>query len=205
MSVAQGTSADLPGYDARTFTLMPVGSTSQRSVQVSGFTDICLFTPLRRLYPLPVRQASALPTASSRFAVTRDTLAVRLTLLLAECVEDFHLQVRAPCRAHKQKGPSACAKRALRCCGSLCRVGTARCRAIPPLEPGVRVSPHPAQASAKPLLPGPALQRQTSGMKLTVAIRVQQDQISVVVGTAFTLREPMVDIPPRFLGDQLVA
>src|SRR5712671_5769754 len=56
-------------------------------------------------YPLPVRQASALPSASSGFAVARDTLAVRLTLLLAECVEDFHLQVRAPCRAHINKSP----------------------------------------------------------------------------------------------------
>ena len=38
----------------------------------------------RRLpYPLPVRQASALPAASFRFAVTRDTLAVQLTLPLA--------------------------------------------------------------------------------------------------------------------------
>src|SRR5438046_5016349 len=83
---------------------MPVGSTASCSVQVSGFADTCLLTPLRRLYPLPVRQASALPPASSRFAVTRDTLAVRLTLLLAECVEDFHLQVRAPCRAHQKKG-----------------------------------------------------------------------------------------------------
>src|SRR5437762_609141 len=55
-------------------------------------------------YPLPVRQASALPSASSGFAVARDTLAVRLALLLAECAEDFHLQVRAPCRAHKKKG-----------------------------------------------------------------------------------------------------
>src|SRR5207302_11092959 len=58
-------------------------------------------------YPLPVRQASALPSASSGFAVARDTLAVRLALLLAECVEDFHLQVRAPCRAHKRKRPRA--------------------------------------------------------------------------------------------------
>src|SRR5438552_13676871 len=104
MSVAQGASPDLPGYCARTFTLMPVGYTSQRSVQVSGFADIGLLTPLRRLDPLPVRQASALPTASSGFAVARDTLAVRLTLLLAECVEDFHLQVRAPCRAHQKNG-----------------------------------------------------------------------------------------------------
>src|SRR5437762_6614881 len=82
---------------------MPVGSTSSCSGQVSGFADIGLLTPRRRLYPLPVRQASALPSASSGFAVARDTLAVRLTLLLAECVEDFHLQVRAPCRAHQKK------------------------------------------------------------------------------------------------------
>src|SRR5437762_3557554 len=86
---------------------MPVGYTSQRSVQVSGFTDICLLPRCAASYPLPVRQASALPSASSGFAVARDTLAVRLTLLLAECVEDFHLQVRAPCRAHQQKTRSA--------------------------------------------------------------------------------------------------
>lgn len=48
---------------------------SQRSVQVAGFEDIGLLTPLRRLYPTPVRQASSLPRASFRFAVTRDTLA----------------------------------------------------------------------------------------------------------------------------------
>ncbi len=57
-------------------------------------------------YPLPLRQASALPSASSRFAVARDTLAVRLTLPLAGRVEDLHLQVSAPCRAHQQKGVS---------------------------------------------------------------------------------------------------
>ena len=54
-------------------------------------------------YPLPVRQASALPSASSRFPVTRNTLAVRLTLPLVGRVEDFHLQVSAPCRAHHIK------------------------------------------------------------------------------------------------------
>jgi len=104
-SVTKDNMADLPGYCALTFTLMPVGSTSQRSVQESGFTEICLLTQLRRLYPLPVRQASALLTASSRFHLTMDTLAVQLTLPLAGCVEDFHLQVSAPCRAHKLKTP----------------------------------------------------------------------------------------------------
>src|SRR5713226_952696 len=81
---------------------MPVGSTSQRSVQESGFASIGLLTPPCRLYPLPVRQASALPTASSRFHLAMDTLAVQLTLPLAGCVEDFHLQVSAPCRAHQK-------------------------------------------------------------------------------------------------------
>ena len=56
-------------------------------------------------YPLPVRQASALPSASSRFTVTHDTLAVQLTLPLVGRVEDFHLQVSAPCRAHQKNGP----------------------------------------------------------------------------------------------------
>ena len=77
---------------------------------------LALLTPLLRLYPLPVRQASVLPSASSGFPLARDTLAVRLTLPLAGCVEDFHLQVSAPCRAHQEKrsgrfaGPSVTEK-----------------------------------------------------------------------------------------------
>src|SRR6266567_7947586 len=67
-------------------------------------------------YPLPVRCASALPSASSRFAVARDTLAVQLTLPLVGCVEDFHLQVRAPCRAHQKKADGA--PSAFRNCGA---------------------------------------------------------------------------------------
>ena len=61
MSVAQGTWADLPGYCAPTFTLMPVGSTSSRSVQVSGFDDMGHLTPLRRL-------VSASCSSGQRFA-----------------------------------------------------------------------------------------------------------------------------------------
>ena len=77
---------------------------SRRSVQELGFTEIGLLTPLCRLYPLPVRQASALPRASSGFRLTTDTLAIQLTLPLAGCVEDSHLQVSAPCRAHQSNG-----------------------------------------------------------------------------------------------------
>src|SRR5579862_4740989 len=61
MSVAQGTPPDLPGYCTSTVTLMPGGYTSQRSVQVLGFTDIGLLTPAA---PPP----SASCTSGQRFA-----------------------------------------------------------------------------------------------------------------------------------------
>jgi len=53
-------------------------------------------------YAIPVRQASVLPSASFRFHLAMDTLAVRLTVPLAGPVEDLHLQVGAPCRAHEK-------------------------------------------------------------------------------------------------------
>jgi len=82
---------------------MRVGSTALRSVHVSGFASFCLLTPQCRLYPLPVRRASALPPASFRPPVTRGALAVQLTLPRVGPVEDFHLQESAPCRAHKKR------------------------------------------------------------------------------------------------------
>ena len=42
-----------------------------------------------------------MPAASSRSHLAMDTLAVRLTLPLAGCVEDLHLLVSAPCQAHQ--------------------------------------------------------------------------------------------------------
>jgi len=57
------------------------------------------------LYAIPVRQASALPSAAFRFHLTMDTLAVRLTVPPVGPVADFHLQVSAPCRAHHKKKP----------------------------------------------------------------------------------------------------
>jgi len=51
-------------------------------------------------YAIPVRRASALPAASFRFHLAMDTLAVRLTVPPVGSVEDLHLQVNAPCRAH---------------------------------------------------------------------------------------------------------
>ncbi len=55
-------------------------------------------------YAIPVRRASVLPAASFRFGLTTDTLAVQLTVPAIGPVEDFHLQVGVPCRAHKQNG-----------------------------------------------------------------------------------------------------
>ena len=74
-------------------------------MQELGLASIGLLTPLRRLYLLPVRQASVLPTASSGFGLANDTLAVQLTLPLAGRVEHFHLQVSAPCQAHQRNAP----------------------------------------------------------------------------------------------------
>jgi hypothetical protein len=87
---------------------------------------------------------------------------------------------------------------------SLCRVGIARYRAIPPQNRACEFPRTRLKPLQSPLLQGPALQRRTGSMKLTMAIRVQQVQISVVVCTAFTLGDAMVDVPPRLLGDQLV-
>jgi hypothetical protein len=61
MPVARGTHADLPGYYAPTFTLTPVGYTSQPSVQVLGFDDNGHLTRLRRL-------VSASCSSGQRFA-----------------------------------------------------------------------------------------------------------------------------------------
>lgn len=53
-----------------------------------------------RLYPLPVRRASALPPASFRPPVAREALAVQLAFPRVGYAEDSHLQESAPCRAH---------------------------------------------------------------------------------------------------------
>jgi hypothetical protein len=54
---------------------------------------------------LTVRQASALLTASSRFRLATDTLAVQLTLPLAACAGDLHPQVSAPLPGAPKKTP----------------------------------------------------------------------------------------------------
>lgn len=57
-------------------------------------------------YAVPVRQASALLSASFRFLLTVDTLAARLMVPLNRPIADLHRQVKAPCRAHNKKSHS---------------------------------------------------------------------------------------------------
>jgi hypothetical protein len=102
-----GKPPDLPGYYALTFTLISVGYTPQlpckyRALHLLACSPHCVAS-----HPLAVRQSSALPPASSRSHLAMDTLAVRLTLPLAGCVEDSHLLVSAPCRAHQINSPAA--------------------------------------------------------------------------------------------------
>jgi hypothetical protein len=58
-------------------------------------------------YAVSVGRASVLLTASFRFHLAMDTLAVRLTIPPVRLVRDFHPLVNAPCRAHKKKGGPA--------------------------------------------------------------------------------------------------
>ena len=106
--LAQGKMADLPGYNALTFPLMPAASTIRLSVQISDFEDICLLIqPDRLICDFCSSSQRVLPAASSRFHLAVDTLADRLTIPPTGFVEDFHLQVSAPCRAHKRRRASS--------------------------------------------------------------------------------------------------
>ncbi len=62
-------------------------------------------------YPLPVRQASALPSSFLQTRSRPRNPCLRLTLPPAGRVEDFHLQVSAPCRAHQKKARDVVAGR----------------------------------------------------------------------------------------------
>ena len=95
-------------------------------MQVLGFNDLCRLTPLRRLYPLPVRQASIFASGFLQIRSHPRHPCLWLTLPLAGCVEDLHLQVtsvattaklvalarNAPCLAHQKKTASAKAEAA---------------------------------------------------------------------------------------------
>lgn len=100
-SVALGSRVDLPGYCAPTFTLMPVGYTPHRSVQVSGFGHFRCLTPMRRLVSASCSSGQRFASGFLRIRSRPQHPCLWLTLPLVGRVEDFHPQVGAPCRAHE--------------------------------------------------------------------------------------------------------
>jgi hypothetical protein len=77
------------------------------SVQVPGFEDMCLLTQHGRLYAISVRQASVLPSASFRFHLTVDTLAVRLAVPPAGSAKDLTLRAFKISPSSKRALPGA--------------------------------------------------------------------------------------------------
>ena len=107
------------------------------------------------LYAISVRRTSALPAASFRFHLAMDTLAVRLTAPPVGPVEDFHLQVGAPCRAHHQKS------RAMKALPE---------ESLSELKPVYAFKPHFRRSRPSPASPEPRSQR-APGMGTIVASR----------------------------------
>ena len=68
---------------------------------------LCMFWPACPAcvasYPLPVRRASALPSGFLPIRGRPRHRCLQLTLPRVGCVEDFHLLVSAPCRAHQKQ------------------------------------------------------------------------------------------------------
>ena len=82
---------------------MPAASTSMLSVQVSDFKDNCLLIQHDRLICDFCSSGQRFACGFLQSTPHDGNLAVRLTLPPVGCVEDFHLQVSAPCRAHNKK------------------------------------------------------------------------------------------------------
>ncbi len=97
MATAQISPGNPPPSDARRCPRLPY---RYWTLKISAFSSDATASDA-----VSVRRARVLPAASFRFHLAMDTLAVRLTLPPVGCVEDFHLQVGAPCRAHQKKPP----------------------------------------------------------------------------------------------------
>ena len=83
---------------------MPAAYTSMLSIQVSDFEDIRLLIQHDRLIYDSCSSGQRFACSFLQPTPHDGNLAVRLTLPPVGCVEDLHLQVSAPCRAHKKKG-----------------------------------------------------------------------------------------------------
>ena len=82
---------------------MPATYTSVLSVQVSDFEDNCLLIQHDRLICDSCSSGQRFACGFLQPTPRDANLAVRLILPPAGCIEDLHLQVSAPCRAHNKK------------------------------------------------------------------------------------------------------
>ena len=83
--------------------LMPAVYTSILSVQLLDFEDICLLIQHRRLIYDSCSSGQHFACGFLQTVPHETALAVRLMVPAAGPIEDFHLQVSVPCRAHKKK------------------------------------------------------------------------------------------------------
>src|SRR5690554_531385 len=93
-----------PRVRRATFTLIPAAFTTAAPCKYRALKIVDSSPTAAASYAISVRQVSALPSASFRFHLAMDTLAVRLVVPLAGPTEDLHLQViRPPPRASEQR------------------------------------------------------------------------------------------------------
>ena len=84
---------------------MPVGFTPHRPVQVAGFGLFGCLAPMRRLVSASCSSGQRFASGFLRIRGRPRHPCLWLALPLAGRAKDFHLQVRAPCRAHQTKKP----------------------------------------------------------------------------------------------------
>lgn len=78
--------------------LRPIIPVRYRTLKIVAFSSI-----MNASYAISVRRASGLPSASFRFHLAMDTLAVRLAVPPDGSAGDLNPQVSAPCRAHNEE------------------------------------------------------------------------------------------------------
>ncbi|MFC1826481.1 hypothetical protein ACFLZQ_00920 [Thermodesulfobacteriota bacterium] len=86
---------------------MPATYTSMLSVQVLDFEDNRLLIQHDRLICDSCSSGQRFACGFLQLTPHDGNLAVRLILPPVGCIEDLHLQVSAPCRAHNEKRDSA--------------------------------------------------------------------------------------------------
>src|SRR3990170_3172800 len=92
---------------------MPAAYTSMPSVQVLDFEVICLLIRHGSLLCGSCSSGQRFAFGSLKTSPHEKALSVQLTVPPVGSVEDLHLRVDAPCRAHKKKAPDGSTIRGL--------------------------------------------------------------------------------------------